>query len=202
VIVLWRSCRGRLYGFYAPDDTEDLRSSERNHVGERADPSIACVDGGLVLEHTLAAPAFIAWSVRCRPADVEANPNSSIGSRHDNGGRLDISAEAQRKAGRRIESLLENCPEPNTFIARASEIDQMSSARALIVGIGGAARPNSSSEYPLKTNLRAAENAGAETVLISGRELRKHAQIAPAVPHEHEGELETASGIHDRGGWT
>jgi hypothetical protein len=117
VIVLWRSCRGRLYGFYAPDDTEDLRSSERNHVGERADPSIACVDGGLVLEHTLAAPAFIAWSLRYRPADVEANPNSSIGSRHDNGGRLDISAEAQRKAGRPIESLLENCPEPNTFIA-------------------------------------------------------------------------------------
>jgi FMN reductase len=76
----------------------------------------------------------------------------------------------------------------------------MSSARPLIVGIGGAARPNSSSECPLKTSLRAAENAGAETVLVSGRKLRKHAQIPPAVPHE--GELETASDICDRGGWT
>jgi FMN reductase len=47
----------------------------------------------------------------------------------------------------------------------------MLGARPLIVGIGGAARPNSSSERALKTSLRAAENAGAETVRISGREL-------------------------------
>jgi hypothetical protein len=114
VVVLWRSRRGRLCGLCAPDDTEDLRSSERSYVGEWADPSIACVDGGLVLERTLAVPAFIAWSLRCRPADVEANPSSSIGSRHYNRSRLDFSAKAQR--GRRIESSLENCPE-NTFIA-------------------------------------------------------------------------------------
>jgi FMN reductase len=44
-------------------------------------------------------------------------------------------------------------------------------ARPLIIGIGGAIRPNSSSEYALKTSLRAAEHAGAETVPISGREL-------------------------------
>jgi FMN reductase len=47
----------------------------------------------------------------------------------------------------------------------------MLSARPLIVGIGGATRPNSSSERALKTSLRAAENAGAETMLISGRKL-------------------------------
>ena len=47
----------------------------------------------------------------------------------------------------------------------------MLSARPLICGIGGAVRPNSSSEWALKTSLRAAEHAGAETVLISEREL-------------------------------
>jgi hypothetical protein len=104
VIVLWRGCRGRLYRLYAPDDTENLRSGERSHVGELADPSIACVDGGLVPEHTSTTLASIAWNLRYCLTDVEANPNSSTGSRDDNGGRLDISAEAQRKAGRRIDS--------------------------------------------------------------------------------------------------
>jgi hypothetical protein len=109
VIVLWRSCRGRLYRLYAPDDTEYLRSGERSHVGELADPSIACVDGGRVLEQTLAALAFVARSLRGCPTNVEANPNSSIGSHDGNGSQLDISAEAQRKAGRRIEFPFKNC---------------------------------------------------------------------------------------------
>jgi hypothetical protein len=106
------SCRSRLYGLYAPDHTEDLRSGERSHVGELADPSIACVDGWVVPEHTFATLAFIAWNLRCRPTDVEANPNSSIGSRNDNGGRLDISAEASARPA----VAFKNCPEPNTFI--------------------------------------------------------------------------------------
>jgi hypothetical protein len=54
VVVRWCGCRGRLYGFYAPDDAADLRSGERSHVEELADPSIACVDGSLPPEHTLA----------------------------------------------------------------------------------------------------------------------------------------------------
>jgi hypothetical protein len=112
VIVLWRSRRSRLCRLYTPDDTEDLRWGERNH----ADPNIAYVDGGVVPEHTLATLAFVVWSVRCCPTDVEANPSSSIGSRDDNGSRRDISAEAKRKTGRRIEFPFKNCPEPDTFI--------------------------------------------------------------------------------------
>jgi hypothetical protein len=114
VIVLWRSYRGRLSRLYARDDTEDLRSGVRSAVGELADPSIARVDGRLVPEHTLAAA--ITRSLQCCPTDVEANPNSSIGSRDDNDGRLDISAEAQREADRPIEFLFKNRPKPNKFI--------------------------------------------------------------------------------------
>ena len=48
----------------------------------------------------------------------------------------------------------------------------MLGARPLIVGIGGAARPNFSSEHALKTSLRAPEKCRRrKTVLISGREL-------------------------------
>jgi hypothetical protein len=74
VIVLWRSSRSRLCRLYAPDDTDDLRSGERSDAGQLADPNIAYANGGLVPEHTLATPAFMAWNVRCCPTDVEANP--------------------------------------------------------------------------------------------------------------------------------
>jgi hypothetical protein len=47
----------------------------------------------------------------------------------------------------------------------------MISARPFIVGIGGTLRLNSSSECALKISLRAAEYHGAETLLITGREL-------------------------------
>ena len=47
----------------------------------------------------------------------------------------------------------------------------MISARPFVVGIGGTIRPNSSSECALKVSLSAAEYHGAETLLISGREL-------------------------------
>lgn len=117
-IVLWRSYRGRLYELYAPDDTDDLRSSERSRVGEPTDPSIAY---GLVPGHMLATLAFIAWNLRCRLTDVEANPNSSTGSRDDNAGRLDISIEAQRKAGRRIEFLFKKIAGSQTRSSREAK---------------------------------------------------------------------------------
>jgi FMN reductase len=47
----------------------------------------------------------------------------------------------------------------------------MISARPFIVGIGGTLRLNSSSECALKISPRAAEYHGAETLLITGREL-------------------------------
>ena len=64
VAVPWRSCPGRLYRLYAPDDTEYLRSGERSHVGElaRTPASRASMEGG-VFEQTLAAPAFVAGSL-------------------------------------------------------------------------------------------------------------------------------------------
>lgn len=43
--------------------------------------------------------------------------------------------------------------------------------RPLIVGLGGTSRPGSSSEKALNVSLRAAERAGARTVLIAGPQL-------------------------------
>lgn len=44
-------------------------------------------------------------------------------------------------------------------------------SRPLILGLGGTPRPGSSTERALAISLRAAEDCGAETLMISGREL-------------------------------
>jgi FMN reductase len=44
-------------------------------------------------------------------------------------------------------------------------------SRPLIVGLGGTPRPGSSSECALRMSLAAAERAGAETVMVCGRDL-------------------------------
>ncbi len=51
-------------------------------------------------------------------------------------------------------------------------------SRPLIVGLGGTIRPGSSSEKALRISLRAAECAGASTVLIAGPQL----ELPPYAP--------------------
>ena len=54
-----------------------------------------------------------------------------------------------------------------------------SSAKPLVVGIGGTTRPDSSSERALRVALRAAEEAGARTLLFDGPFLARLPLFAP-----------------------
>lgn len=73
----------------------------------------------------------------------------------------------------------------------------MSEFTPLIVGIGGTARPNSTSERAVRVALAAAEQAGARTVLIDGPHLARLPLYAPDRSERTDDELALVAAVRD-----